>query len=139
MRKEKAMGKGVDKAKLAELLAEAFGNVSAVARALGVSRQTVAERVRRSPDLQRVVEDAKETLIDMAESKLARGVAAGMEWAVKRVLDSKRAAARGWGNAVRVEVEGGGELKVVERIVAAATGAGAPLGGDGAGKGGGGA
>lgn len=133
------MGKGVDKAKLAELLAEAFGNVSAVARALGVSRQTVAQRVRKSPELQQIVEDAKETLIDMAESKLARGVAAGMEWAVKRVLDSKRAVARGWGNAVRVEVEGGGELKVVERIVAAATGAGPQLGGDGTGKGGGGA
>lgn len=133
------MPKGVDKARLAELLAQSYGNLSQTARALGVSRQTVAKRVAASPDLRRIVEDAKETLIDMAEHKLARAVAAGMEWAVKRVLDSKRAAARGWGNAVRVEVEGGGELRVVERIVAAATGEGAPLGGASAGKGGGGA
>ena len=132
------MGKGVDKARLAALLEESSGNLSAAARALGVSRQAVAERVKKCRELQRIVEDAKETLIDMAESKLARGVAAGMEWAVKRVLDSKRAAARGWGNAVRVEVEGGGELKVVERIVAAATGTGPQLGGGG-GKGGDGA
>lgn len=133
------MGKGVDKARLAATLEEAFGNLSATAKALGLTRQAVSKRVKASADLQRIVEDAKETLIDMAESKLARGVAAGMEWAVKRVLDSKRAAARGWGNAVRVEVEGGGELKVVERIVASATGEGAPLGGGSAGKGGGGA
>lgn len=133
------MGRHVDVARLAGTLEEAFGNLSTTAKALGLTRAAVSKRVKSSPELQRIVEDAKETLIDMAESKLARGVAAGMEWAVKRVLDSKRAAARGWGNAVRVEMEGGGELRVVERIVAAGAGEGAKPGGGAAGKGGGGA
>lgn len=133
------MGRHVDVARLAGTLEEAFGNLSATAKALGLTRAAVSKRVKSSPELQRIVEDAKETLIDMAESKLARGVAAGMEWAVKRVLDSKRAAARGGGNAVRVEVEGGGELRVVERIVAAGVGDGAKPGGGAVGKGWGGA
>jgi len=58
------------------------GNVSAVGRAFGVSRQAVAKFIKSRPSLQAVAEDARETMLDSAESSLYRGVLAGEAWAV---------------------------------------------------------
>ena len=86
----------VSEKRLEELLKISYGNIAGVAKELGVSRQSVWTRVQKSKRLQEAVEEAREKLVDMAESKLARAVGAGQEWAVKRVLDSKRGAERGW-------------------------------------------
>lgn len=53
------------------------GNVSAAARALGVSRSTVNRRIAESPVLKQLVEDTREELVDVAESALRREVLAG--------------------------------------------------------------
>jgi hypothetical protein len=46
------------------------GNVSAIARVLRVSRGTVWNRIQESPTLQRLLEDARESMLDTAESVL---------------------------------------------------------------------
>jgi len=58
------------------------GNVAAIARALGTSRGTVWNRIQSSPALQSLLADARETMIDNAESSLYRAVLAGEAWAV---------------------------------------------------------
>ena len=88
--------KRVSEKQLEGLLKISYGNIAGVAKELGVSRQSVWNRVQKSKRLQEAVEEAREKLVDMAESKLARAVGAGQEWAVKRVLDSQRGAERGW-------------------------------------------
>ena len=97
---------------LAELLKKAFGNVSAVARELNVTRQSLWARINKSKSLQDAVEEARETIVDIAESKLFKAVEAGMEWAVKRVLDSKRGQDRGWRPPMQIQVDGRHEVKV---------------------------
>jgi len=58
------------------------GNVAAIARALGTSRGTVWNRIQSSPALQALLADARETMLDNAESALYRAVLAGEAWAV---------------------------------------------------------
>ena len=50
------------------------GNVSQAARSLGVARGTVHRRIAESPALKQVLEDAREELVDIAESALRREV-----------------------------------------------------------------
>ncbi|WP_020476476.1 hypothetical protein [Zavarzinella formosa] len=63
-------------------IVEFKGNVSACSRAFGVSRTTVHEFIRKHPDLQAAVRDARESLIDVAESVLYKAVLNGEAWAV---------------------------------------------------------
>ncbi len=69
-----------------ELVAAAItdlqGNVSAVAKRFGVARQSVSELIEKRPSLQRVQRDAKEGMLDNAESSLYRAVIKGEAWAV---------------------------------------------------------
>lgn len=46
------------------------GNISEAARSLGVSRTTFYRRIEESPRLQEYLEDAREALVDIAESAL---------------------------------------------------------------------
>lgn len=46
------------------------GNIAAIARALKVDRKTIYNRVNDNPDLRAMIEDAREGMIDNAESKL---------------------------------------------------------------------
>lgn len=52
------------------LIDEKRGNVASIARALGVSRGTVWNRIQESERLQTKLNDARETMIDNAESTL---------------------------------------------------------------------
>lgn len=58
------------------------GNISAVARRLGVCRQTVYSYIERHPSVKDVLAEARETMIDNAESALYRAVLNGEAWAV---------------------------------------------------------
>jgi len=64
-------------AQLAKLIKEKRGNLSAVADAAGVARQTVYSTLQRSEKLKTVLEDAREALLDHAESSLYSQVLAG--------------------------------------------------------------
>jgi hypothetical protein len=69
----------------AELLARG-GNMASVGRALGVKRNTVFNFVSRRPALRRLVEDLRETRIDLAESALDKAVERGEGWAISLTL-----------------------------------------------------
>ena len=58
------------------------GNISAVAKRLGVCRQTVYNYIERHPSVKDVLTEARETMIDNAESVLYRAVLNGEAWAV---------------------------------------------------------
>jgi len=53
------------------------GNVAAIARRLGVSRGTVWNRCNESPTLMAALEDARESMLDNAESILYKKVLEG--------------------------------------------------------------
>ena len=56
---------------------EAKGNVSAVARAFGVSRKTIYNYIERYATAQDALDDARETMLDNAESILYKKVLEG--------------------------------------------------------------
>ena len=63
-------------------LEQAAGNVSYAAKALGVSRSTMYRRINESPTLQEILTDAREELVDIAESALKSAVIDKQGWAV---------------------------------------------------------
>jgi len=71
-----------------ELLIKHAGNMSAVAKALGISRNAVSQFVGRNPELQEILENAKYALVDYSVGAVYKGVRRGQKWAVERVLDS---------------------------------------------------
>jgi hypothetical protein len=71
------MKKDIPIDELVPLLENNKGNVAAVARKFGVSRGTILNRVNESPTLQKVLHDARESMLDNAESVLYAKVLAG--------------------------------------------------------------
>lgn len=63
-------------------LREFGGNMAAVGRHFGVTRQAVYDFVRRRKSLRAVVDDARESFKDNAESALQAAVLRGEAWAV---------------------------------------------------------
>lgn len=90
------------------------GNVAAIARALGTSRGTVWNRIQSSPPLQKLLADARETMLDNAESSLYRAVLAGEAWAVCFFLKTQ---GKSRGYVERQEVSGADGKEVVFRVV----------------------
>ena len=72
-----------------EALLKNYGNVSAAARALGVSQPTLWERIERSERLQAARKEAEEQTLDMAEAALVEAVRSGAAWAVCFLLKTK--------------------------------------------------
>lgn len=69
--------KNIPAEQIETLLTTNMGNVSAVAKSLKISRSTLYARIKASPRLERVVDDQRETLLDVAESILVQKVMAG--------------------------------------------------------------
>ena len=59
------------------LIDKMSGNVAAIARALGVSRGAVWNRIQESANLQKALEDAREQMIDNVESTLYKKALGG--------------------------------------------------------------
>lgn len=111
----------VKKKAVIDALQRMQGNVSAAARALGVARITLHRRINADPDLQAVVEDARQSMVDNAESALNRAVINGEAWAVCFTLKTQ---GRKRGYVERQELEhtgaGGGGIEIVARDYRAA-------------------
>lgn len=94
------------------------GNLSAVAKQLGVCRQTLYVFIDRHPSVQAVVAESRETMLDNAESALYRAVLGGEAWAVCFFLKCQ---GKSRGYVERQEVTGadGGALalRITEEIV----------------------
>lgn len=69
----------IDLLQVEALIEEYRGNLSAVAKKIGVSRMTIHNRINANPHLQEVLADARESMIDHAESVLHKNVMNGME------------------------------------------------------------
>lgn len=63
-------------------LTEQEGNVTSAARSLGVTRSTLYNYLQRYPSLKTVLRDARESMLDHAESALVKAIKAGEGWAV---------------------------------------------------------
>ena len=94
----------VSDALVAETLRAKFGNVTETAKALGVDTRHLRRRVTGTPALAAVLDEARESIVDLAETMLAVAVRRGEDWAVKRVLESKHAVARGWRPPAQYEI-----------------------------------
>lgn len=103
----------VKKKAVIDALQKMQGNVSAAARALGVARITLHRRINEDEELQSIVDDARQSMVDNAESALNRAVITGEAWAVCFTLKTQ---GRKRGYIERQEHEhlgeGGGPLTV---------------------------
>lgn len=72
----------LDSELVAAALAELKGNVAATAARFNVARSSLAEYIGKRPTLQKICHDAREGMLDHAESSLYRAVIAGEAWAV---------------------------------------------------------
>lgn len=101
-------------------LSELRGNISATAQHFGVARNSLYAFIERD-GLQGVLADARETLVDSAESALLNAVMRGEAWAVCFTLKTQ-GKARGYVETVRNEVSGldGGAIQVESFNYAAA-------------------
>jgi hypothetical protein len=71
-----------EESETAALIEQFGGNVSAVARALKVSRTTMHKRIKRSVFLKHAVSECREELLDEAEAKLVEAIRRGEPWAI---------------------------------------------------------
>lgn len=62
---------------VASALRQCRGNVSAVARMFGVSRQATHKYINARPGLQAVAQECRETMLDMAETIVENAILAG--------------------------------------------------------------
>ncbi len=85
------------------LIAESRGNVAVIARKLGVSRGTIWNRCNESTTLMAALSDARETMLDNAESMLYKKV---MEGSTIELLFFLKTQGRNRGYVERHEVTG---------------------------------
>ncbi len=100
-------------AQVADAIQKSAGNLSAAARGLGVNRTTIYDHINKSPVLQRLVQEERESLVDMAESALRAEVLArnmtAVIWTLKASPEAKR---RGWGERTEVTGANGSALVI---------------------------
>lgn len=72
----------LDAVQVAADIAALNGNLAAVAKKHGVSRQAVLKLTQKHQSLRGVLSDAREGMLDHAESSLFRAVLSGEAWAV---------------------------------------------------------
>ena len=97
-------------------LREFSGNMAAVARSFGVTRQAVWDFVQKRETLKSVASDLREGMKDHAESALQSAVLRGEPWAVCFYLKCQ---AKDRGYVERTETEHSGEVRqrVVEEVI----------------------
>jgi hypothetical protein len=93
-------------------LSRTSGNIAAAARELGASRSTIYRFIEGSPTLQQVLVDAREELVDIAESALRREVLNGNITAIIFTLKTQ-GKARGYVERQEVSGPDGGALSIV--------------------------
>lgn len=101
----------ISNAKIIEALKKTHGNFALSARMLQCSRTTIWNRVNKSPELQKIVEEEREGVIDVAEGMLNQAVLKGEPWAITFTLKGI-GKARGHNEKIEQEVTGkdGGPL-----------------------------
>ena len=67
----------ITKIKVRNAIIKEKGNLSNAAKRLGCVRKTVYNWIEKEPDLEYVVEEARDTALDFVENKLMEGIEAG--------------------------------------------------------------
>lgn len=103
----------VTDAQLKKAITDADGVLSVAARALGIDRKTVYNRIEKSPELQAAVDEAREGLGDVAENELGKAIRAGNMTAIIFYLKASPTGRRR-GYSERTEISGpdGGAIAV---------------------------
>ena len=74
--------KKIDDNDLQKMLSESNGNISHVARLMGVSRKAIHAHVNANPELKQILDDSRQTMLDEAENALLSAVREKQGWAV---------------------------------------------------------
>ena len=72
----------IDDNELAQALQNSNGNISHAARSMGISRFAIRSHINASPELQQILDDARQTMLDEAENALLAAVRNQQGWAV---------------------------------------------------------
>lgn len=93
-------------------IAEYKGNLAAVARSFGLSRQTLYKYINSKPSVKAALDEARETMIDNVESALYSAALAGEAWAVCFFLKTQ-GKSRGYTERSEITGADGGPVLVV--------------------------
>jgi hypothetical protein len=100
------------KRKLIKALKTSMGNISAAARNLGMARSYISQVVNSDPELLQIAVDARESMVDNAESALSLAVNRGEAWAVCFLLKTQ---GKNRGYVERVETKAESKVTVSMR------------------------
>lgn len=106
----------ISNAKIIEALKKTHGNFALSARMLQCSRTTIWNRVNKSPELQKIVEEEREGVIDVAEGMLNQAVLKGEPWAITFTLKGI-GKARGHNEKVENEITGKEGKPIEHKVV----------------------
>jgi len=105
-------------AQMIEALREKHGNLSAAARYLGCSRNTIARYIENYPTVKAVYDEERETLIDFAENQLFQQVKDGN---ITAIIFTLKTIGKSRGYVERQEVTGADgkpmETKITEIVI----------------------
>lgn len=102
-------------AQMIEALREKHGNLSAAARYLGCSRNTIARYIENYPTVKAVYDEERETLIDFAENQLFQQVKDGN---ITAIIFTLKTIGKSRGYVERQEVTGAeGKAAIEVRLV----------------------
>ena len=91
------------------------GIISHIAKKCGVAWITIREFIDENPEAQRLFDEEREIILDVAESKLFQRVKTGKTWAVQMAL-STRGKARGYTEKKQIEHSGDVNVAMVKFI-----------------------
>lgn len=97
---------------VAALIADHHGNVAHIARLMGIDRSNLHRRIGKSERLQQAVYDARQTMVDNAESALHAALIQKEGWAVCFTL---KCLGKDRGYIERQEQEHAGSIEVIIR------------------------
>lgn len=90
--------------KFEEALIDSGGIVTTLANRIGVSRKALYEWLVKNPHAQELLKSERESLIDLAESKLLIKLNDGEDWAIKYVL-ATMGRFRGWSEKPEINTQ----------------------------------
>lgn len=96
----------VSKKQLFEAIESCDGITTVIARKLGKTQQAINKRIKAHQDLKQACKEARDRLLDDAESEFARAVRSGSPWAIKFILSTlskSRGKSRAYITGVHVE------------------------------------
>lgn len=95
--------------RMAKLILFHHGNITAVARSLKCSRQTIHNYAAKYPPIAEAIQDARDEILDLAESKLVKAIRGDHAWAICFYLKTQ-GKERGYVERQEMTGKGGGPI-----------------------------